>query len=174
MRHLDLEKLIDALNAGQVSNWVFWHALSATVDFARVWIVDPDSEIPSTPYPFYFIKENGGLYVGAVLDMFYDLHAFVKPGHRKRGHLYNAVNDTIFPYFFQQGRVVQTVSFENPEVADSFTRRLGLKPTASWFSCHAVVHAEKDLSVYAAVPKIEPLPMGPSRDEASGYAVFMI
>lgn len=102
MRHEDIEKLIDARNAGKWHERVFSTALSATVEFARVLMPKSLTGIPDeVAYPFYFIKDKSGTYVGAVLDMVFDLHVFVKPEHRQHGHLCNALNDTILPYLYQ-------------------------------------------------------------------------
>ena len=151
-----IEHLIDSLNAGQMSDRVYISSLTPKVDYARAWLEQRADGTPDRhSYEFYLIRDSDGLYVGAVLDMDYDLHVFVKPSHRKRGHLCTALDETILPRLLQRGRTVQTLSFVNPEVASYFVRRLGFQMTPEGPG-NGSIHAQKDLSVYAASPAIEP------------------
>jgi hypothetical protein len=121
----------------------------ASSEFARVWLEEPRGGIANEgSLPFYFIKNGEGFYVGAILDMHNDLHAAVKKEHRGSNHLYNALNEVIFPELFQNKRGTQRVTFENSKVAEYFVRRFGFKMTAP-------LAAEKDLSIYSAIPTIE-------------------
>ena len=142
MRDRDLEDVMDALNAGEIPDWDWWYNLSPTVEFARISVVEAHLKTSNEClYSFFFIKDTRGVYVGIVLDMVYDLHVFIKPQHRKKGHLCNALNDVILPYLFQAGRKIQTVSFNEIEVADSWARRLGFRSTDKRFRFDAVRHA---------------------------------
>lgn len=158
-----IEHLIDSLNAGEMSDRVYISTLTPKVDFARAWL---DQRAGATPdrhsYEFYLIRGSAGSYVGAVLDMVYDLHVFVKPTHRKKGHLCTALDETILPRLLQRGRTVQTLSFVNPEVASYFVRRLGFQITPEGPG-NGSIHAQKDLSVYATLPPIEPIYLGLSQ-----------
>src|SRR5688500_5110900 len=97
MTNNQIEKLIDALNTGQMADHIFRVSISPNVDYAFVWIKAPDIN-QAPPYHFYFIKNENGIFVAAVLDIYEDLHLFVKEEHRKQGHLCRAMNDSIFPH----------------------------------------------------------------------------
>jgi hypothetical protein len=149
MTHEGIEKLIDALNAGELRGRIFLSKLSERVDFARVWPKDPQGNIAGEGSDqFYFIKNAAGSYIGAVLDMGNDLHAVIKKEHRGQGDLSAAMNEVIFPKLFQDGRAIQAATFNEAKVAEYFVKRFGFKMTGA----HA---AEKDLSIYSNVPKIE-------------------
>jgi hypothetical protein len=147
--HEGIEKLIDALNAGVMRDRIFLSSLTDRVDSAHVWLEEPRGGIANEgSQPFYCIKNVEGTYVGSVLDMYDDLHAVIKKEHRGRNHLYAALNDVVFPKLFQDGRETQRVTFENSKVAEYCVRRFGFRMTAP-------LSAEKDLSIFSAVPKIE-------------------
>jgi hypothetical protein len=59
MRHEAIEKLIDALNEGQMRDRVFQSTLSDKVDFALVWTDDPRGNLVNEgAYKFYFGKNT--------------------------------------------------------------------------------------------------------------------
>ena len=148
MTHDTIEELIDALNRGKRGNRIFLAHLSDNVDFAKVWLEDPVGGVASEgSYNFFFIKNEDALYIGAVLDMDNDLHVFVKESFRKRGYLTSAINEVILPKLYQSGREKQRVTFEDPNFADYCVRNWG-------FSLSGEREAEKDLSVFAHLPKI--------------------
>jgi hypothetical protein len=155
----DIEQLIDALNRGEMREYVFRTCLSSNVDFAKVWCRDPVGGIMNEgSYDFFFIKNENGKYIGAVSDMHNDLHAFVKKLSRKRGYLKKAMDEIILPKLYQSGRKKQRVTFEDPSMGDYCVKHLGFTLTGSF-------EAEKDLSVYSDVLKIVGCGTGLSKEE---------
>ncbi|WP_454047505.1 hypothetical protein [Chryseobacterium sp. Marseille-Q8038] len=105
MTNISLQSLIENLNKNDESeSLIYRKSLSTTVDLAKVWgnRPKPTDSITSSDGPdtFYFIKNNENSYVAAVYDMKKDLHWFVLPEYRGKGHLTNAMKDTILPHLF--------------------------------------------------------------------------
>lgn len=144
----NIERLIDALNAHEMSDRIYLATLSQKVEYAKVWINDPNgSPGDETPYTFYFIKNDAGIYVAAVLDMVNDVHFFVKNEHRGKGDLEKAMVDVVFPKLFQDGRTIQNATFRNSRVGAYCVRKFGFTMTGD-------LTAEKDLSVFSNAPAI--------------------
>ena len=97
MKHETLEGLIDVSNSGQMKYLIFRTRLTDTVESARVWLKDPVAYTNESASEFFFIKNEAGIYVAAVLDMYSDLHVLVKTEHRKQGILSRAMIDVILP-----------------------------------------------------------------------------
>lgn len=145
MTHEDLEKLIDARNGGHLRDRIFAAPLSATVDFAKVWTKEPlGKAFNEGSLDFYFVKDDHAVWVAAVLDMVNDLHVYVKPEHRRQGHLTKAMTGTVLPWLHQAGRTVQQVTFQDSDVGDYCVRNWGFTRTGD-------LTAELDLSKYASV-----------------------
>lgn len=105
MTNISLQSLIENLNKNDESeSLIYRKSLSTTVDLAKVWVnrPKPTDSITSSDGPdtFYFIKNNENSYVAAVYDMVKDLHWFVLPEHRGKGHLTNAMKNTILLHLF--------------------------------------------------------------------------
>ena len=165
MTHDTIEQLIDALNCGEMRDRVFLAHLSAQVDFAKVWLEEPRGGIGfEESYNFFFVKNEQGIYVGAVLDMGNDLHILVKEAFRGEGHLTKAIHETILPKLYQSGRKKQRITFENPEILDYCVRNWGFSPTGD-------LEAEKDLSTYSHVQKISLYKEGITWEEFSDIRV---
>lgn len=100
-----LKSLIDKLNKNKTGGLIHLRPLSATVEFALVWIEKPkptdNISHPDGPYNFYFIKNREGIYVATVLDMHNDLHWFVDRKFRRKGYLTGAMKETILFHLFQ-------------------------------------------------------------------------
>src|SRR5713101_144734 len=149
MKNRQIAKLIDDVNAGQMADRIFRTKLAPTVEYALVWLNEPNVGNEGS-YEFYFVLNDDGLIVAAVYDMHDrpglcapdDLHAFVKKANRKKGHLSKALNDVILPYLYQQGRTQQEVTFENPKNGDYCERNWG-------FSITGPTSAKKDLTTFA-------------------------
>lgn len=116
-----LKSLIGKLNKNKTDGLIHLRPLSSTVDFAKVWTEKPKPLdkvfYPDGPYKFYFIKNPEGLYVGAVLDMWSDLHSFVDIKHRGQGHLTKAMKETILFHLFQD-REEQRVTIDKNQIGE--------------------------------------------------------
>jgi hypothetical protein len=140
MTNESIEGYIDALNRNEFSEHIFRSILSDTVDYAKVWTDEPRGNVVNEgSYNFYFIKNNVGVYVAAVLDMYSDLHVFVKKEYRKKGILSAAMNNVILPHLSNTGRDKQVVTFEDPNVGNYCVRNWG-------FALLDDLSAEKNLS----------------------------
>lgn len=149
MTNESIEGYIDSLNRNEFSCFIFRSMLSDKVDFAKVWAEEPQGNVSNEgSYKFYFIKNNEGIYVAAVLDMYADLHVFVKSEHRKKGHLSSAINEVILPHIGRTGREKQIVTFQEPSIGEYCVRNWG-------FSMTGELSAEKSLTCYH---DLEPMP----------------
>lgn len=114
-----LKSLIDKLNKGKTNGLIHLRSLSESVDFAKVWLKAPKKSdsitSPDEPYSFYFIKNEEGVYVAAVLDMSNDLHWFVQRKYRKKGYLTSAMRQVILPHLFQD-RDSQRITIEESQI----------------------------------------------------------
>ena len=114
MTEKEIRKYIDRLNNGKSKESIFIRPLSDTVVISKVWSEQPkptDSIIGNfSSYRFFFIKDNFGKYVGAILDMYSDLHWYISPKHRKKGHLTKALIETVLPYIFYDEREKQRIT----------------------------------------------------------------
>ncbi len=104
MKEEDIKKFIEIMNAGRNEETIFLRKINNNVEFAKVWEKEPElddnpgCEIPS--YKFFFIKNDNGKYIGAVLDMNRDLHWYILEGFRKNGYLTRSLREAILPYLF--------------------------------------------------------------------------
>lgn len=152
MQNKQIAKLIDDVNAGKMADRIFRTKLAPTVEYARVWMNEPNVGNQGSS-EFYFVLNDDGLIVAAVYDMRNrlclpdDLHVYVKKAHRKKGLLCKAMNDVILPYFYQQGRTEQEVTFEDPRKGDYCKRNWG-------FSITGPTSAKKDLTTFADSPLV--------------------
>jgi len=106
MREEEIKKYIVRLNNDDFEETIFLRQINKFVDFARVWEKEPELndrtslDIPS--YRFFFIKNENGKYVGAVLDMKKDLHWYILEEERKKGYLTRSLREAIIPYLFYE------------------------------------------------------------------------
>lgn len=105
MTEKQIKKYIDCLNNEKVQESIFIRPISKTIVIGKVWSELPkenDSISNFSSDRFFFIKNNLGVYVSAVLDMNSDLHWYVIPEERKKGLLTKALKETILPYIFYE------------------------------------------------------------------------
>jgi hypothetical protein len=104
MTNKEISKYINRLNLKKGSETIFCREISDNVIIAKVWPKQPklsDSINGNfSSYNFFFIRNDFGKYIGAVLDMYSDLHWFISPKFRKQGFLTNAMKQSILPYIF--------------------------------------------------------------------------
>jgi hypothetical protein len=152
MTNDSISKLIDKLNSGKMNNLISFFNLSDTVQFAKVWFQEPIGKTANeSAHDFFFIKNQDGLYVAAVLDMKNDLHVYVKKSHRKHGYLSSAINNLIFPWLYQSGRINQNITFRDSRTGKYFAKYWLF--TVINFESKS---AEIDLSGFSNTPKIVP------------------
>ncbi|MEQ8532675.1 MAG: hypothetical protein RIF36_19920 [Imperialibacter sp.] len=122
MTEREIRKYIDRLNSEKADELIFTRPISKTVDVAKVWTEQPkmtDNIVGNfRSFRFFFIRDDSGQYIGAVLDMYQDLHWYVVPKSRKRGHLTTALKESILPYLFCDGRESQTITIEKDAIGE--------------------------------------------------------
>ena len=105
MKPETIKKLINRLNSNIRQELFHIRPLTEKVVFAKVWTEKPK---PTNrfgqnvgPNDFYFIKNEMGIYVAAVLDMVEDLHWYVLPEYRGKGYLTSALKEVILFHLFK-------------------------------------------------------------------------
>ncbi len=118
----EIRKYIDRLNNGKACESIFTRQISKTVDVAKVWTKQPkmtDNIIGNFgSYRFFFIKNELNEYVGAVLDMYQDLHWYIVPKSRKQGYLTTALKESILPYLFYDERESQRITIDKSAIGE--------------------------------------------------------
>lgn len=124
MTNREIQGYIDLLNKEKESETIFTRQISETVVVAKVWSEQPkitDDIIGNfDSYRFFFLKNETGRYIGAVLDMNYDLHWYMVPENRKLGYLTKALKESILPYIFYDGRDKQRINIDKNSIGDKF------------------------------------------------------
>ncbi|APS39784.1 GNAT family N-acetyltransferase [Salegentibacter sp. T436] len=122
MTEREIRKYIDRLNKGKAGESIFTRQINKYVDVAKVWPEQPkitDKIIGNSgSYRFFFLKNESKEYVGAVLDMYSDLHWYIVPKHRKKGYLTKALREAILPYIFYDDREVQRLTIDYCAIGD--------------------------------------------------------
>ncbi len=138
MTEKDIRKYIDRLNTGKADESIFTRQISPNVVVAKVW---PEQPKPSDgiignfgSYRFFFIKDISNKYIGAVLDMYRDLHWYIMPKYRKKGYLTKVLREAVLPYIFYDDRESQRTTIERGAIGEenylnsiSVATRLGFK-----------------------------------------------
>jgi hypothetical protein len=121
MTNSEISKYLKKLNNGTGKETIFTRPLSNNVCIGKVWtkVPKPTYNIVgnSAPYNFFFIKSDNGKYIGAVLDMYSDLHWFITPLFRKKGYLSKALKSVILPYLFYE-REEQKISIDVYQIGE--------------------------------------------------------
>jgi hypothetical protein len=154
MREEDIEKYIYLLNDGGDPELIFIKQIGENVEVAKIWLKEPNmsDNIIGNFYPerFFFIKNKDGKYVGAVLDMFSDLHWFILKEHRKQGFLIKALSKVILPYLFYE-RDKQSLSININQIGEenylnskAIALKLGFKSTDKFDSEFELLKSEFD------------------------------
>lgn len=139
MTDREILEYIDRLNNGRSEESIFIRHISENIYFAKVWpdqskMTDEIDEYPYS-YEFFFIKNEQNQYVGAVLDMKIDLHWYIVPSERKKGHLTSALKESILPYLFHKGRENQRITIKKNSIGEQnyfnsrkVAEKIGFKP----------------------------------------------
>lgn len=139
MRVREIRKYIDQLNNNSAKESIFTRQISKNVEVAKVWAEQPrmtDNIVGNFgSYRFFFIKNEFDEYIGAVLDMYHDLHWYIVPKSRKKGYLTTALKESILPFLFYEERESQRITIEDGAIGDknyfnskSVAIKLGFKP----------------------------------------------
>lgn len=142
MTDKEIKEYIDKLNRNEGKETIFLRQINKHIKIGRVWKKEPkiDDDFSSTipSHKFFFIEDDTGRYVGAVLDMSKDLHWYILEEERKKGHLSKALRTAILPYLFYDeydDREVQRISIDEYGIGESnylnskkVAIRLGFKP----------------------------------------------
>ena len=157
-----LRSIIDRVNDGN-RDCAFLRPLLGNVDYGIVWLTNPDgSAWPPRRYSCFMIRDEGGRYVGAVLEMDgeHDLHSFVEQEHRRQGIMTRTLCEVVLPYLKCQGMEELTVTLHSVE-GIRLAEKLG-------FTLDETLHtATLDLSTAADVefPAQQPAPLSDARLE---------
>lgn len=121
MTDKEITTYINRINKGQLKDSIFCRPISSNVLFAKVWRTKPSLNSKSLeslrPFTFFFIKNEEGKCVGAVLDMDQDLHWVVLKKYQGQGHLTNALHKVILPYIcLYMERYEQRVTISKNEI----------------------------------------------------------
>lgn len=142
MQEKEIKEYIDRLNQNKGKETIFLRQINEYVEVGKVWekepTIDDDFSVNIPSWRFFFIKNEIGRYVGAVLDMTHDLHWYILEEERKKGHLNKALRTAILPYLFYDeydDREVQRISIDEYGIGESnyqnskkVATRLGFKP----------------------------------------------
>lgn len=104
MRENELKRLVNELNRGTGKSLLFRRQIGKYVEVAKYWDKKPSLKrarlMQSKARNMYFIKNEQEQFVGVVYDMEGDLHWYLLPKFRGKGHLTKALKQTIIPYIF--------------------------------------------------------------------------
>ncbi len=117
MTDKNIIQLINKLNRNPNFKDCIKVGIGKNVDLAHLWDNETFSDC-HIPYTYFLIKEEEK-YVGAVLDMTYDLHWLILPEYQKKGYLSNALKHIILPYIFEEmPRSEQKISIKQNEIGE--------------------------------------------------------
>lgn len=106
MTDQEIYQYIELLNNGNAIESILIRTLGEHVDLAKVWNIlpEPDDDVRMDffSYRFFFIRNESNEYVGGIFDMEQDLHWYIVPEHRKKGHLTKALQEVVLPYLLDE------------------------------------------------------------------------
>lgn len=104
MTNEQIQEFIDRRNSkSEPLEVVYEKVLSESV----VYVAFRHERNPKWFHVFFFIQNANGLVVGAVYDMEQDIHWYVDPNHRKKGHLTTALKNVIIPHLLTEKEFVR-------------------------------------------------------------------
>lgn len=140
MSDQQFKAILDSLNKGKKDVLFFTRPLTAQVDLANGWMTSkyPNGRKPTYHGPgrYYLIREaNFGRYIGLVADgSQFELHWYILPAFRGKGHMYAAMDNIILPHLFQDNREEQRISIDsnrltpkNFKASNLLAKKLGFK-----------------------------------------------
>lgn len=149
MTEKEIRKYINRLNAGKANESIFTRKISPNVYVAKVRPEQTkitDNIVGNfSSYRFFFIKDESDKYIGAVLDMYRDLHWYMMPNYRKKGYLTKALQGSILPYIFYDDREVQRITIEEASIGEE--NYLNSKRVATNLGFKAVLNSDQEFEL---------------------------
>jgi uncharacterized protein YjbK len=112
MTDKELKKIISDLNNNSFQYSIDIMPLSKTVFYGETMFGETKNSLYEES-KFYLIRNSLGKYIGVVLDMKIDLHVYIVPEERKKGHLVKHFNSVIFPHL-KNSRSEQKINIQDP------------------------------------------------------------
>jgi hypothetical protein len=113
-----IQAIIDHFNGKSSQAYIASHPIGGNIEYGVVWKdIDFNKLGDVAPYLFYFIKNEKGKCVGAVLDMSMDLHWYIAPEARKKGFLTKALTQAILPHL-SRIRKKQIITVNRDDIGD--------------------------------------------------------
>jgi len=124
-------RIISDMN-GDKKNVYTLNAITANVDYAIfTTIIDPNPVYQRQGGPthaFYLIKNKKEIYIGAVYEMWTDLHWVVAPKYRRKGILLQPMREVIIPELFKnRSKITISISHELEDAFFEASEKLALK-----------------------------------------------
>lgn len=113
-----IQAIIDHFNGKKSKAFIASHPIGGNIEYGVVWKdIDFNKLGDVSPYQFYFIKNEKGKCIGAVLDMSMDLHWYITQSARKRGFLTKALSQVILPHL-SRIRKEQNITINRNDIGD--------------------------------------------------------
>ena len=141
MTDKELTSYINRINQNKYKDTIFLRQIGNNVMLAKVWKNKPkanDNRLEHLkPFTIFFINNNDGFCIGAVLDMGQDLHWLIIKKHRGQGYLTRSMRELILPYLrFKMDREEQQITISknaigtlNYNKSKKVALSLGFSPT---------------------------------------------
>lgn len=97
-----IKKYIYLFSANKLVQMVSCEKLNQYVSFATICPDVAINGVELPKYQIYFILNVNLQCVGAILDMYEDLHWYVLPKYRKQSVLVNALQNVVIPHIFKK------------------------------------------------------------------------
>ena len=127
-----LAEMIERFNTRNFPSYAAFRELSKTVVFGKVWRQPPAGLVSNESSDYLYFILSDEKCVGIVYDMQFlgfggsDLHWLVLEEHRGQGHLHQALQGTILPHMFQDGRDMQFITVKSDDhAAMEYAKRQG-------------------------------------------------
>ena len=113
-----MQAVIDHFNGKNSKAFIASHPIGDNIEYGVVWKdIDFNKLGDVSPYRFYFIKNENGKCIGAVLDMNMDLHWYITQAARKKGFLTKALSQAILPHL-SRIRKEQVITINRDDIGD--------------------------------------------------------
>lgn len=163
-----LQQIIRHYHIPQPEIFMTSQPISKHVRFAKVWDDQDFHHLKdNAPYHFYLIFDDQHQAIGAVFDMKSDLHWFIEPAARKKGHLTRAMLSAILPHLSRFRKAQQITIDRNGIGDDNFEASLSVAKACKFRVAGGVqnkTYCSQSLQRYKSMP-LTIKPEGMSFDE---------